>query len=71
MAEVQVHHREDLILHIRALLPSLNQQERKVGQYVIEHPHEVVHLSVSGLAESCAVSDTTVFRFSRKVGAEG
>jgi DNA-binding MurR/RpiR family transcriptional regulator len=56
-----------LLLHIRALLPSLNEQEQKVGQYVLDHPDEVVHLAMNELAGRCDTSDTTVFRFCRKV----
>lgn len=61
----------DLLLTIRGLLPALNEQEQKVGQYVLEHAWEVIHLPVSDLAQRALVSDTTVFRFCRKVGAEG
>jgi RpiR family carbohydrate utilization transcriptional regulator len=60
-----------LLLAIRGLLPALNEQEQKVGQYVLEHPDEVIHLPMSDLARRCAVSDTTVFRFCRKVGTDG
>lgn len=60
-----------ILLTIRGLLPSLSEQEQKVGQYVLEHAHEVIHLSVSDVAQLALASDTTVFRFCRKVGAEG
>jgi DNA-binding MurR/RpiR family transcriptional regulator len=63
--------RTDLLLTIRALLPSLNEQEQKVGQYVLDHPSDVIHLSMSDLAKQCAASDATIFRFCKKVGAEG
>jgi len=61
----------DILLTIRRLLPSLNEQEQKVGQYVLDHAHEVIHLSVSDVAQRALASDTTVFRFCRKVGADG
>lgn len=60
-----------LLVAIRSVLPSLNEQEQKVGQYVLDHPAEAIHLSMSDLAMRCAVSDTTVFRFCRKIGMEG
>lgn len=60
-----------LLLAIRGQLPSLNEQEQKVGQYVLDHPEEVIRLSMTELALRCAVSDTTVFRFCRKVQVEG
>jgi RpiR family transcriptional regulator, carbohydrate utilization regulator len=60
-----------ILLPIRGLLPSLNEQEQKVGQYVLDHPAEVVHLAIGDLAQLCAASDATIFRFCRKVGADG
>lgn len=60
-----------LILMIRGLLPAFNEQEQKVGQYVLDHPREVIHLAMNDLAQRCAVSETTVFRFCRKVDTIG
>lgn len=60
-----------LLLTIRGLLPALNEQEQKVGQYVLDHADEVIHLAMSDLAVRCAVSDTTVFRFCRRVRTDG
>lgn len=56
-----------MLVGIRAVLPSLNEQEQKVGQYVLDHPEEVVHLSMAELAELSRSSDATVFRFCKKV----
>lgn len=61
----------NLLLTIRGLLPSLNEQEQKVGQYVLDHPYEVIHLAIAELAERCGVGDTTIFRFCRRVKTEG
>lgn len=69
--DVSVDSKRSLLLAIRGLLPSLNEQEQKVGRYVLDHPDEVIRLSMTGLAQRCAVSDTTVFRFCRKVQVEG
>jgi len=60
-----------LLLAVRALLPSLNEQARKVGQYVLDQPQAVVRLSVSDMAQRCGVSEATVFRFCRRAGADG
>ena len=61
----------NLMLTIRGLLPSLNEQEQKVGQYVLDHPYEVIHLPMADLAERCGVGDTTIFRFCRRVRTDG
>lgn len=60
-----------LLLMIRGRLPSLNEQEQKVGQYVLDHPDQVIHLAMRDLAGRCGVSDTTIFRFCRKIGTGG
>jgi RpiR family carbohydrate utilization transcriptional regulator len=62
---------ENILLTIRGLLPSLTVGEKKIGDYVLRHPDEVVKLSITELAEACDVSDATIFRFCRKVGTEG
>jgi len=62
---------ENILLTIRGLLPSLTAGEKKIGNYVLRHPDEVVKLSITELAEACDVSDATIFRFCRKVGTEG
>jgi RpiR family carbohydrate utilization transcriptional regulator len=45
--------------------------EKKIGDYVLRNPDEVIRLSITELAEACGVSDATIFRFCRKVGTEG
>jgi DNA-binding MurR/RpiR family transcriptional regulator len=67
----QTEPQPNLLLTIRGLLPSLNEQEQKVGQYVLDHPYEVIHLPMVELAERCGVGDTTIFRFCRRVHTEG
>lgn len=67
----QTEPQPNLLLTIRGLLPSLNEQEQKVGQYVLDHPAEVIHLAMVELAERCGVGDTTIFRFCRRVKTEG
>ena len=62
---------ENVLLKIRGLLPSLTDREKKIGNYVLRYPDEVVRLSITELAEACGVSDATIFRFCRKVGTEG
>ena len=53
-------------LTIRALLPALNEQEQKVGQYVLERADDVIHLSIDALSQCCAVSNTTNFALAEK-----
>ena len=60
-----------ILLEIKQTLPSLPDQERKVADYVLRHPHEVVGLSITKLAKVSGVSTTTVSRFCRRIGTKG
>ena len=60
-----------LSLKLQTLKSSLSRSEKKVIDYILEHPEEVIYLSVSGLAEKSEVSDATVVRACRNVGMNG
>ncbi len=60
-----------LVMKMRDLYDRLNTAEKKVIQYVIDHPQEVVSLSVSDLADKCGSSEATVVRACRSVGMKG
>lgn len=47
------------------------KSEMKVADYVLRNSDEVIHFSVSQLAESAHVSDPTVIRFCRALGFKG
>jgi len=55
------------MLTISSHFNSLTKSERKVATYVDEHPHEVIHASVTELAEKADVGETTVLRLCRKL----
>ena len=57
-----------LLLRIRGLLPSLNPALKRIGQYVLDHPHEVKLMRIKELAGECGVAEATVTRFVRTVG---
>jgi RpiR family transcriptional regulator, carbohydrate utilization regulator len=56
---------------IRSVLPSLAASETRVADWLLQNPHEVIHLSMAELAQDCGVSDTTVLRFCRNAGFQG
>jgi DNA-binding MurR/RpiR family transcriptional regulator len=59
------------LISIQESLPSLKPSERKVAQYILDHPEEVVNLSVQKLAERTNVSEATVIRLSRSLNCKG
>jgi DNA-binding MurR/RpiR family transcriptional regulator len=49
----------------------LRKSEMKVADYVLDKAEDVIHFSVSQLAEQACVSDPTVIRFCRAMGFKG
>lgn len=56
---------------IKASYNSLNSAEKKVAQYILENPRDIIHFSITELADSSHVSETTVFRLCNKIGYKG
>lgn len=50
---------------------SLRKSETKVADFILEHPQDVIHFSVSELADQASVSEPTVIRFCRGLGFKG
>jgi len=61
----------DSLNFISGNLQKLRKSEIKVAEYVLQHPNEVVHYSISELADLVGVSDPTVIRFCRGIGFKG
>ncbi len=57
--------------YIEARYDDLRKSERKVADAVFSNAEEVIHFSVSQLAERAGVSDPTVIRFCRSLGFRG
>ncbi len=53
--------------HLSALHPAL----RRVGEFILAHPEQVIRLSIQKLAERVGVSQATVVRFTQAVGFSG
>jgi DNA-binding MurR/RpiR family transcriptional regulator len=62
---------DDILVTIRALLPSLPPVEQRVGRQVLADPFGSAMQAISELAASCDTSATTVIRFCRSVGLHG
>lgn len=56
---------------LRSVLPTLSEAERRVALFVLERPQDIMRRSMSAVAQSVEVSDTTVLRMCRAAGFEG
>ena len=54
-----------------ARLESMTQADRQIAQFVIDHPERMLTLSSQGLAEATGRSQSSVVKFSQKMGYAG
>ncbi|WP_444929085.1 transcriptional regulator HexR [Microbulbifer sp. SSSA002] len=52
-------------------LSSMRKSERKVAEYILANPDEIIHMRIVDLATEAQVSEPTVVRFCRAVGCSG
>jgi RpiR family carbohydrate utilization transcriptional regulator len=52
-------------------MPAMRRSERKVAEFVLSRPAEVIRMRIVDLAELALVSEPTVIRFCRAVGCNG
>lgn len=60
-----------VVLKIQELIPTLSKSEQLVANYIIQHPDQVITLSVAALADAAGVSDPTVVRACKRLGFIG
>jgi RpiR family transcriptional regulator, carbohydrate utilization regulator len=59
------------LVQIHELRDSMSEKERSVADFILSAPREAVHPSIEELAEKIGVSESTLFRFVRKLGFDG
>lgn len=59
------------ILRMQSVYETLGTAGKKIADWIMENPRNIIKLSISELAEECKVSEATVVRFSRKLGYRG
>ena len=62
---------ENCLVRIKGFYPSLRPSEQKVASYILEHPEDVIHLSVTELSKRCGVSDAAIIKFCQRIGYKG
>ncbi|WP_209020982.1 MurR/RpiR family transcriptional regulator [Evansella clarkii] len=59
------------LVKIKESASHLKPSEQKVANYIINHPQEILDLSISKLAKVCKVSEATIIRMCRSLGFKG
>ena len=58
-------------LKIRTVYRDLSKKEKLIADFIIEKPEEIVHGTISDVANIIGVADSTLFQFTRKLGFKG
>src|SRR5262249_27872066 len=59
------------LARLGTLAPSLRESERKIADYILARPEEIIYLSVTELADRTDTSEATVIRFAQRLGYSG
>lgn len=61
----------DFLTKIKSAYNQFTKVEKKVADYILQNPKEVLFMSITDLAEACDVGDTSVFRFCKTMDLKG
>lgn len=59
------------LARFRSAFPGLSPKLQTVAAHIVEHPQDVMHLSISELAEVTGCAEATIFRLCRQLGFKG
>ena len=62
---------KSVINQICASIDTFFETEKKIGNFIIHHPKEIVDMTVGELAKECQVSEASVSRFCKKIDMKG
>lgn len=58
-------------LNIQVLYNEMGKSEKRIADWILKHPGEIISLSIVELAEQCGCSEATIVRFSKRLGLSG
>ena len=61
----------DFLVKMRTAYNQFTKAEKKVADYILQNPRDVLFMSITDLAEACNVGDTSVFRFCKSMELKG
>ncbi len=56
---------------IRGIYNSMTAKEKEIGDYILQNPQTIIHLSITELAENLSVAEATIFRLCKRLGYRG
>lgn len=62
---------QSVSVRIRAMYPQLSAKEQQIADYILSHPNEIIHLSITALSDLCECAEATIFRLCRRLNFQG
>ncbi len=62
---------QSVFVRIRAMYPQLSAKEQQIADYILNHPAEIIHLSITALSDLCECAEATIFRLCRRLNFQG
>jgi len=62
---------QNCIGKIRSNYARLSEKEKKIADYILNDPDQIIHGTINEVAEDLNVADATVFRFCKRIGFKG
>ena len=59
------------VLNIKTRYNSFSKAEKKIADFLIQNPNNILPLYITELAKQCDTSEATIVRFSKRLGFEG
>ncbi|WP_234998262.1 MurR/RpiR family transcriptional regulator [Salirhabdus sp. Marseille-P4669] len=71
MSDLNVNKNPGFFARIEAILPKLRGAEKKVVSLIEKNPEEIIHLSITEVAERSQTSESSVVRLCKRLGYKG
>jgi DNA-binding MurR/RpiR family transcriptional regulator len=65
------NHKSELLINIRFQRPSLTKTEKKVADYLLENPEQVLKMNLAEFAGASGSSQASILRFCKSLGVDG
>lgn len=59
------------LAHLRGMIPTLTSAEGRIADYILENSEQIIHLSITELAELAQTAEATIFRLCKRLGYDG
>lgn len=59
------------LANIKSLYPSLFEVEKKIADFILGQPDEIIYMTVAQISDKIRVADSSIIRFCQKLGFDG